>query len=344
MLFRSTFYLDLNLSFPNGISVIFGPSGSGKTSVLRAISGLDRPAHAHIRFGQITWQSSDSYIPAHQRELATVFQSPALFSHLTVEGNIFYAAKRAVIRPSQDTLNESIDALECRSLLARTVRDLSGGERQRVCIARALARSPRLLLLDEPLSALDQKKKRRCMKYLKWISKEKKLPIIYVTHDLEELSYLADYILMMDAGKHVYSGPLSDKLKHAEFSANNDSIAILEAKVLRHDSNFKLSLLQWAGEVLWVPQLEESVGETVRLRVAAKDVSIVLDRPVNTSILNVFPAKIDKIIEKEDASVLLHLYVQSCYVFSRISIKSYQLLNLKQGQVVLAQLKSLAMA
>lgn len=338
------FNLDVDLQLPsNQVSAIFGPSGSGKTSLLRAIAGLDRHSVGDCSLDNLVWQSSSGFVPSHQRSVAMVFQQANLFAHLTVAENIEYASRRA--QSSKISAQMAIELLALENLLARKPNTLSGGERQRVAIARALAASPRLLLMDEPLSALDQTARQQILPFLETLHNELQLPIIYVSHSLEEVASIADYLVLLDDGQLSSAGPLVDTLTDlkAGIALADDAASIIETSVLASDDEYGLTYLQAAGARFVVSQQNLSIGSRKRIRVAARDVSIALERAEQSSILNIFAARIVDIVADGTSQSVVKLDLGGDLVLSRITRKSAAKLGLAVGQDVYLQIKSIAL-
>jgi molybdate transport system ATP-binding protein len=242
-----SFMLDANFSIPDrGITVVFGPSGSGKTTLLRAIAGLEKSDKGFLKIGDSVWQKGEDFLATHKRQIGYVFQDAALFDHLDVKGNLNFVVKRA-IGLKEDFIESIHNLLEIKTLLNRKTTQLSGGEKQRVAIARALLTNPKILLLDEPLSALDLKRKNEILPYLDSIHNDLEIPILYVTHSQDEMSRLADHLLLIEDGNIVGSGPVNDMLTRFDMplSHGGDAVSIIEAEVLKRDSEFNLMHLDF---------------------------------------------------------------------------------------------------
>lgn len=208
---RGSFKLDIDLSIPsNGVTSLFGPSGSGKTTLLRAIAGLEHHRKGFLKVGNTLWQGNGYFLPAHKRSIGYVFQEASLFPHLNVQKNLEYGFKRIPEGCKKVSLADAVDLLGIHHLLERKPDTLSGGERQRVAIARALAASPELLLMDEPLAALDTESRLEILPYLESLSEEMKIPMIYVSHAVEETLRLADYFILLEAGQVIESGSAAE--------------------------------------------------------------------------------------------------------------------------------------
>ncbi len=343
---RGDFTLDVDLSVPaRGVTGLFGPSGCGKTSLLRAIAGLERHRDGFLRVGDTIWQDAERFVPPHRRSLGYVFQETSLFTHLTVRGNLEYGLKRVPQAQRRIPLDNAIKLLGIGHLLERRSDTLSGGERQRVAIARALAVSPGLLLMDEPLAALDLASKQGLLPYLESLHDELDIPAIYVSHTLEEIARLADHLILLEAGRVVATGPVNEMLTRLDLPLAHGSGAasIVEVLVAGHDEDYHLTHLDFGAGRFTVPQRTAEVGDHVRLRLAARDVSLALERPSRTSIQNIFPATVDEIIPEGEAQAIVRLKVADIPILSRITYKSAVELDLKPGKLVYAQVKSVTL-
>ncbi len=343
---RGEFSLDVDLSFPaRGVTGLFGPSGCGKTTLLRAIAGLDRDPDGYCRVGDMLWQGEGSFVPVHKRSLGYVFQEPSLFSHLSVRRNLDYGLRRVPGPDRRVTFANAVDLLGIGKFLDRRPHGLSGGERQRVAIARALLTSPRLLLLDEPLASLDPASKREILPYLERLHDELATPVLYVSHSPEEIARLADHLVLLESGRVRASGPIGDLLTRLDLARDpgDEAEAILEAKVAGHDDADHLSYLDFAGGRLCVPRHELPIGHAVRLRVLARDVSITLEAQTGTSILNIFPAVVDDLVEDGRAQMLVRLRLAGVPLLARITRRSARTLELAPGRAVHAQMKAVAL-
>ncbi len=347
--FRTTlgsFELDAELSLPlRGVTALFGPSGSGKTTLLRLIAGLDRAPGSLIVNGEV-WQDDRRFIPTHRRALGYVFQEASLFPHLSVRGNLEYGWKRVPAAERRIGFNDVVEWLGLETLLMHRPQQLSGGQRQRVAIGRALLASPRLLLMDEPLSALDSASRADILPYLEQLHRQLELPIIYVSHALDEVARLADTLLLIEAGKIVYQGPLVDGLTRLDLPlAHRDTAStVIDTAVVSHDPAFQLTHVARQGIAFELPGLHGTPGEPLRVRVAARDVSLTLSPPNQTSILNLLPARILEIADDAPGQVLVRLALEDCVLLSRITRKSAHALSLQPGMAVVAQVKSVAVA
>jgi molybdate transport system ATP-binding protein len=343
---QGAFTLDVDLDLPaQGISSLFGPSGCGKTTLLRAIAGLDHHRDGYLKIGDMTWQDSAHFVPPHQRPLAYDFQESSLFSHLNVRRNLEYGLRRIEKSERRISLEHAIELLEIEKLLERKPETLSGGERQRVSIARALAVSPRLLLMDEPLAALDVNRKQELLPYIESLHRELDIPIIHVSHSPEEVARLADHLVLLREGRVVACGDVHEIFTRLDLplAREHDAAAIIEATVSGHDESFHLTYLDFAGGRITVPREDLRVDEPVRLRLAARDVSLTLAHQSDTSILNIFPAIIDQITEEDGAQVTVRMLAGESPILARITRKSATDLDLKRGRKVYAQVKSVAL-
>ncbi|MDA7438552.1 molybdenum ABC transporter ATP-binding protein [Candidatus Pseudothioglobus singularis] len=339
-----SFMLDANFSIPDrGITVVFGPSGSGKTTLLRAIAGLEKSDDGFLKIGDSVWQKGEDFLATHKRQIGYVFQDAALFDHLDVKGNLNFVIKRA-LGLKEDFIESIHNLLEIKTLLNRKTMQLSGGERQRVAIARALLTNPKILLLDEPLSALDLKRKNEILPYLDSIHNDLEIPILYVTHSQDEMSRLADHLLLIEDGNIVGSGPVNDMLTRFDMplSHGGDAVSIIEAEVLKRDSEFNLMHLDFLGGQFIVPDNSFPVQTKVRIRVVARDVSLTKSKQVDTSILNIFPAMVQEIVNEGEAQVMVRLQIKETILLACITRKSSYKLRLEKGSEVFVQVKSVA--
>jgi molybdate transport system ATP-binding protein len=343
---RDGFTLDAELSVPmQGITAIFGPSGCGKTTLLRAIAGLEDCERGYFSLGEDVWQDAKFCLPAHRRSLGYVFQETNLFPHLTVRGNLEYGYKRLPASARRLAFEQVVNLLGIEPLLSRHTHHLSGGERQRVAITRALLTSPRLLLMDEPLAALDMNSKAEIYPFLERLHHELAIPILYVSHSPDEVARLADQLALMELGHIRASGPIAEMLTRSDLPLAHGSEAesIIEAKVVGHDEAYHLTYLEFAAGQFTVPHKDLAEGQAVRLRVLARDVSLTLAQQTNTSILNIFPARVEELIEENPAQMTVRLDAAGISILSRITRKSAQALELAPGKQVYAQVKTVAL-
>ena len=339
-----SFILDANFSIPDrGITVVFGSSGSGKTTLLRAIAGLEKSDKGFLKIGDSVWQEGGNFLATHKRQIGYVFQDASLFDHLDVKGNLNFVIKRAV-GLKEDFIESIHNLLEIKSLLNRRTTQLSGGERQRVAIARALLTNPKILLLDEPLSALDMKRKNEILPYLDSIHNDLEIPILYVTHSQSEMSRLADHLLLIEDGHIIGSGPVNDMLTRFDMPLSHgaEAVSIIEAKVVGREAKFNLMHLEFLGGQFVVPDNGFPVQTKVRIRVVARDVSLTKSKQVDTSILNIFPATVQEIVPEGEAQVMVRLEIKETILLACITRKSSYNLRLNKGTKVFVQVKSVA--
>lgn len=340
---HNDFTLDIDEEIEGeGITAILGASGSGKTSLLRMIAGLDSYPDSRVVFKQQVWQDSHHFLPPNKRNIGYVFQQSNLFNHLTVKGNIDYAIKRC--QTTGLNVKDIIDLLDIGHLLNRSCLHLSGGERQRVAITRALACDPQLLLMDEPLSSLDEQRKNEFYPYLDRLHRTLKIPVIYVSHSRQEIARLADNLLLLDCGKVSERGAVADMFSrlNSPLTTQYDAESVFDATIVKQDaSNFLTTVNASIGE-LCVNQLSLNIEAQVRIRIAARDVSISLDKPVTSSIQNILAASIDDFTEMPMGQVMLSLKLGEGKLLSKITRQSFYRLGLEKGMKVFAQVKGVA--
>ena len=344
---RDDFLLDAALDAPaRGVTALFGPSGSGKTTLLRCIAGLERVSGA-LRVNGETWQDEKTFVPVHKRPLGYVFQEASLFPHLSVRANLEYGYQRIAAHERRVQLEQVVTWLGLSHLMERKdVAQLSGGERQRVAIGRALLTSPRLLLMDEPLSALDALSKQDILPYLERLHRELDIPVLYVSHALDEVARLADHMVLMEKGRVIASGALFETLARLDLPTAHldDTGAVIEAELAQHDEKYHLSRLDFPGGQLWVGRVEQPFGTRMRARVLARDVSIATQAPHGSSINNILNARIDAINDDGPDKVMVRMRVgESHFLLSRITRRSRDNLGLTEGMFVCAQVKSVAL-
>lgn len=345
---HADFVLDVDLALPgSGVTALFGPSGSGKTSCLRCVAGLEPAARGRLVVAEETWQDSDRglFLPPHRRALGYVFQDANLFEHLDVRRNLLFGWKRVAPAARRLELEQVVELLGIEGLLARMPARLSGGERQRVGIARALLTSPRLLLMDEPLAALDAERKAEILPYLERLTRELALPILYVSHAPDEVARLADHLVLLERGRVLASGPTTEVLARLDLpiALADDAGVVLEGRVLGHDPDYGLLSLGLSGEQrVLLAHAPLPPGQALRIKVLARDVSLSLERQ-HSSILNVLPATVAEIAPtRSPAQVLLRLDLGGTALLARITRYSLERLALQPGSRVWAQLKSVA--
>ena len=340
------FRLQVNCELPDtGVTAIYGPSGSGKSTLLDCVAGLRRPASGGlVRFRSEKWMTGDTFVPPWQRRVGYVFQNARLFPHLKVQQNLDYAFSRRA-HTDGPGMQQVTRWLELEDLLQRSPAGLSAGQQQRVAIGRALLSAPQLLLLDEPLANLDHDASQQCLLYLQRLTQELKLPILFVSHDIEEVSQLADYLVLLENGKVMDQGSLLNlcgrldtRLSHEEQAA-----AILLGTIGVDDPEFGLTELKVEGQTLLVGQQQWTPGQKRRLRVPARDVSVCREKPHDSSILNILPVTLTEIMAEGSARVLLRLALGSQFLLARITRMSATRLQLQVGDHLFAQIKSAAL-
>ena len=328
-LHRGNFTLDVDVRIPSkGITGLFGESGSGKTTLLRCIAGLEK-------------SDDGESLPVHKRGIGYVFQEPQLFPHLDVRDNIRFGLKRSA-SPQLDE-QQVVRMLGLENLLQRTSTELSGGEAQRVAIAAVLLRSPQLILMDEPLASLDRRRKDELLPYLDRLHDELAVPIIYVSHDIDEVSRLCDHLLLIEGGKIVASGELHEMLSRLDVPilyGRNAGTAI-QAMPERYDADYDLTHFRFSGGELLVPGHYDVNTPNLRLRIAASDVSLCVTRPQQTTVLNILPAEVDDIQPTGPSTDLVRVAVGDEFLLAQVTRLSVARLDLKKGDQVFAQVKSM---
>ena len=332
----------------DGIMGLFGPSGCGKSTLLRIISGLEHSALGQIRFGDEVWQDSSLgiFVPPHKRGVGYVFQDVRLFPHLTVGGNLRYAEKRSRRTDSKINFDGVVAALDLAPLMARRTQSLSGGERQRVAIGRTLLIRPRLLLMDEPLAALDVKRKAEILPYIERLPQAFQIPIIYVTHSIDEVARLAERMLVLGDGRKVTYGPVAEALERLDlqpFAGHFEAGVVLTARVIRHDLKFRLTHLDHHGKEIVMPMADVAIGSDVRLRIRARDVALATKAPEGISIRNVLRGTVADIVEEPDTAFAETLVdIGGAKIRARVTRSAVAELDLVPGKPVFALFKSIA--
>ncbi len=352
---RSAFKLDVDLQLPGqGITAIFGPSGSGKTTLLRAVAGLENNQQGRIQIGAHIWQDTQQGIdlPTWKRSLGYVFQESSLLPHLSVTDNLNFGLKRALKTSGNaqtdvaKALFPSIELLGIGSLLQRMPDQLSGGERQRVAIARAIAMQPQLLLMDEPLASLDAARRQEIFPWLSKLRDELKMPMLYVTHSAEEVSRLADHLVVLDQGQVKAQGPVSGVLTQVvnPVVVGEDAGALIAGYIGAVDTQWHLSRVDFDGGCVWMRDAGLAVGKAVRIRILARDVSLATSEPQNTSIQNQLRGSIQSITsDAHPSQVMVVLKCGAEEVLARVTRRAVDELALQVGQPVWAQVKSVAL-
>ena len=346
---RAGFDLRVSLELPSqGITVLYGASGSGKTSVLRCLAGLERAPRARVVLDGQVWQDEAQgiFLPTHRRGLGYVFQEASLFDHLDVQGNLAYGMQRARAPEARRTLQAAIELLGIGGLLARRPHQLSGGERQRVAIARALATAPKLLLLDEPLASLDVARRQDILPWLDRLRREWQLPMVYVTHSPDELARLAEYLVVLNAGRVQASGPVKEVLTDLSSPVlpGEEAGALLDGVVVERSADWQLARVAFDGGSLWLRDSGVPLDRPVRLRVLARDVSLAAEEPRATSIQNICPCVVEAIVpDHHPSQVLVRVRCGSAVLLARITRRAQHALGLTPASQVWAQVKSVAL-
>jgi len=342
------FTLDIDLALPGqGITALFGHSGSGKTTVLRAIAGLERVPDGRLVMDGEVWQDKGVFLPTHRRPLGYVFQEASLFPHLSVRANLEYGRRRSAGAGAGDAAFDHIVALlGIGMLLDRRPERLSGGERQRVAIARALLTRPRLLLMDEPLAALDQGRKEEILPYLEQLHAELAIPLVYVSHAPDEVARLADHLVVLEAGRVLGAGPLTETLARLDLPIRlgEDAGVVLDAVVAERDREWHLARVEFPGGSLWVRDQGHPLGQRVRVRILARDVSIASEPITGTSILNTLSATVTALGDDAHPALrLVRIEAGGVPLLARVTRRSAAALALAPGLSVWVQIKAVAL-
>lgn len=358
---RTDFTLDVDINIPaEGLTVLFGQSGSGKTTLLRCIAGLEKSSVSNITIADSSWSDTHKSLPSYQRDIGFVFQESSLLPHLDVRGNLRFAQKRAHRTSTTKSINNSVsrkpineeqvvEVFDLASLLHKKTHQLSGGERQRVAIARALLIQPSVLLLDEPLASLDYKRKQEILPYFEKLKDLCEIPIIYVSHSMDEVSRLADHVVILEHGRSLASGKAVDVFSdiHTPVKLQQDSGVILQGVIAERDEQWHLCRFEFTGNHgldcgIWLNDNQQEIGSMARLRVLAKDVSITLEKQECTSILNRIPVVISEMAPDGDSMTLVKLAAGESAIIARLSNRSIHELGLAPNQSVWAQIKGAA--
>lgn len=333
----------------DGITAVFGPNGAGKTALLRVIAGLDREARGRLSFGAETWQDTAAgvFVPAARRGVGLVFQDGRLFSHLSVEGNLAYAERRASPQGPAVDRGAVIEAFMLEGLMKRDTATLSGGEAQRVALARALMARPRLLLMDEPLAALDNPRRADILAFIERVPDLFQVPVLYVTHAIDEVVRLASRLVLVEAGRFVASGPTAEVLSRLDLpplTGRFEAGVAIDGVVAGIDQDYALTRVDIGGAELTVPRLDFPAGHRVRLRIRARDVSLALKAPEGTSFRNILSATVEEIAPEEDTAFAeVRLKLGSQILRARLTRKSADELDLRPGLEVFALIKGVAL-
>ena len=345
---RPGFSLDVDLHLPgSGVTAFFGPSGCGKTTCLRAIAGLTRAHGSHVSVNGEVWQDDAQQIwrATHERALGYVFQEASLFDHLNVRRNIDYGLQRTPSARRKVALELAVELLGIGHLMNRKPAALSGGERQRVAMARALATSPRVLLMDEPLAALDAQRKAEVLPYLERLHQTLDIPVLYVSHAMDEVARLAQHMVLLDQGKVIACGDLQELIVQLDLplAQGDAAAAVIDGTVMHYDPSDCIATVAFEGGQLLLPTHKALPnGTPVRLRVQARDVSVALQAPQDSSILNIVPAVIAQLRQDSPGQMIVALDIGSTRLLARVTQRSIQALGLAPGQAAFAQVKAVS--
>ena len=326
------FRLECSFEFPNfGITVLFGASGSGKTTVLRCIAGLER-AKGFVKVDGVYWQNDEQklFLPTWERPLGYVFQEASLFPHLTAKQNIEFAVKRSKSTDARSRMEEAIDLLGIRGLLGRKPAQLSGGERQRVAIARAVATEPKIMLFDEPLAALDFKRKSEIMPWLEKLKTNLKIPMLYVTHSAEEVLHLADNLIVMEDGRPIKIG--------------EDTGVLLKGKIVSKDKEWSLMTVDCGNIALHIGDNGQPIGSPASLRILAREVVFAKEKPSGLSVQNAFEGVVEEIsVQKDSSGALIRANCSGQIIVGKLTRKALSELDIKEGSQIWLLIKSVAL-
>lgn len=342
-----SFLLDAAFVAPaDGVTALFGPSGSGKSTIVNAIAGLTRPDSGHIRVGEQTLFDATAGIeqPPQRRRIGYVFQEARLFPHMRVRNNLLYGYRRAPKGDRRIELEAVVELLGIESLLTRRPLALSGGERQRVVLGRALLAQPRLLLMDEPMTALDAGRKAEILPYIERLRDELRLPIVYVSHSVEEVARLADTVVVLEQGRVAAVGALADVMARLELfppDSPYEAGAVVPVQVAAHDPSLGLTTLVFAGGELVVPRVQQALGARLRVRIRARDVMLALAKPIDLSAINVLPAVVSD-LRQDGCHADVQVAIGMTRLIARITRHSATRLTLAPNKQVFAVIKSVA--
>lgn len=345
---QGAFTLAAAVTAPNGVTALFGPSGSGKTTLVNVIGGLVRPDRGRVEVDGVTLVDTERnlWVARHRRRIGTVFQDARLFPHLSVRRNLAFGRWFAPRDGGADETASVVALLGLGHLLDRRPAGLSGGERQRVALGRALLSRPRLLLMDEPLAALDEARKAEVLPHLERLRDEARMPIVYVSHSLAEVARLADTLVVLEAGHVVAAGPAAEVMARLDvpvLSRSREGGAVLPGRVAGHDPAFGLSTIATPAGDLRVPQVALALGATLRVQVAARDVMLSVVPPQGISALNVLPGLVEAVTATEGAGAEIRLRCGEAALLARLTRRSVVDLDLGPGRTVFAIVKSVAL-
>lgn len=340
---KGDFELKVAFEIPsNGFTAVSGPSGGGKSTLLRTIAGLEPGARGTVQVAGEPWLSEGYRLPTHRRAVGYVFQHPALFPHLDVRGNLMFGR----IRRGRALLafDDVVDLLGLERLIGRQVSGLSGGERQRVAIAQALLSDPRLLLMDEPMAALDRASRETLLPYLEAMQSTLDIPVLYVTHALGEVAQLAEYMLLIQAGCLTASGQVSELLTRLDLpmAHGREAGAVIRARIGDQDEADRLTRLDFPGGQIWVPWVQRETGAQVRLRILARDITLAARPDTQSSNLSCFQVRVIAVADSGPAEVIVRLAAGEQTLVTRVSRRAERVLQLAPGRELYALVRSVA--
>jgi molybdate transport system ATP-binding protein len=342
---RKEFTIEAEFDIPaRGVLGIFGHSGSGKTTLLRCIAGLEKDVQGHIEVNGQTWLGGNRNLSIQARNIGYIFQESRLFPHLSVLDNLEYGVKRCDAGHTPLDRKHLYELLNIGHLLGRKPHELSGGEKQRVAIGRAMLKNPQIMLLDEPLASLDAKRKQEILPFLDRLHAELSIPMLYVSHSINEVSRLCDHLLIMEQGRIEFNGNIHDALVSAEspLAMAENAAALLEGIVAKQEKDFNLSIVQTLKGTALQVLGDFTPGQQLRLRVQATDVSLSRTMATESSILNIIEAEITQIVEEPNAYIMVWLVVNSDVLLARVSRKSCHSLKLRVKEKIFMQIKAVS--
>ena len=342
---KGDFTLEVSFEAPGrGFTAVSGPSGCGKSTLLRTIAGLEPGATGSVTVGGECWLDGGCRKPTHRRAVGYVFQQAALFPHLDVRGNLLFGRRRRRDQHPALAFDDVVDLLGLTRLIDRGIAGLSGGERQRVAIGQALLSSPRLLLMDEPMASLDRAARQTLMPYLEALQRALDIPVLYVTHALDEVARLGDHMLLIQAGRLTAKGGVNDLLTRLDLpmALGREAGAVIAARVVDHDAVDHLSRLAFSGGELWVPQVSLPPDTAVRLRILSRDITLALGPEAGSSVLNSFAVEVIDVADAGPAEVMVRLRAGDETLLTRVSRRAQRELSIEPGCGLYAQVRSVA--
>ena len=340
------FELDVAIASGVPLMAVFGRSGSGKTTLINCVAGIATPDSGRIAINGHVLFDSDAgiHLRPEQRRIGYVFQDALLFPHLSVERNLFYGV-RVSMNENKIDAQQVIDLLGIRHLLSRRPATLSGGEKQRVAIGRALLSNPHVLLMDEPLASLDGERRHEILSYIEGLRDQLRIPVIFVSHSISEVSRLADEVILLSEGKVLASGTTQEVMSRIDLfphTGRHESGAIIETRVRSHDDVYELTTLDFEGGSLTMSRIDAHPGDHLRIRIRARDVMLATRRPDNISTVNVLQGQVEQLIEDAGAMVEVRVRVGSTHLVARITRRAMHALELGPGKPVYAMVKAAA--